>query len=83
MANTVSPSSEHLCSNVIQTKKNKQMKAALNLKLFGASIIDVRIEIENNSYVLKDPNSTNCEKKTSLSTIKSTIFPFLDCTVEV
>ena len=83
MANTVSPSSEHQCSNIIQTKKDKQMKAALNLKLFWARIIDLRIEIENNYNVLKDPNSTNYEKKTSLSTIKNTIFPFLDCTIEV
>ena len=37
-------------------KKGKQMKAALNLKLFGARIIDLRIEIENNYNVLKDPN---------------------------
>ena len=83
MANIVSPSSEHPCNNVIQTKKDKQMKAALNQQLFGARIIDLRIEIENYYNVLKDPNSTNCEKKTSLSTIKNAIFPFLDCTVEV
>ena len=59
------------------------MKAAFNLNLYGVRIIDLRIEIENNYNVLKDPNSTNCEKKTSLSTIKNTICPFLDCTVEV
>ena len=56
MANIVSPSSEHPCSNVIQTKKDKQMKAALNQQFFGARIIDLRIEIENNYNVLNDPN---------------------------
>ena len=81
MANIASPSSEHPCNNIIQTKKDNQMKAALYQQLFGARIIDLRIEIENDYNVLKDPNSTNCEKKTSLSTIKNTIFsiPRLYC----
>ena len=34
------------------------MKAAFNLNLYGVRIIDLRIEIENNYNVLKDPNST-------------------------
>ena len=76
MANIVSPSSEHPCNNVIQTKKDKQMKAALNLKLFGDRVIDLRIDFENNHNALNDPISTNCEKKTSLPTIKIQFFHF-------
>ena len=64
-------------------QKDKQMKATLNLKLFGTRLIDLTIGIENINNVLNDPNSTNREKKTSLSIIKNTIFPFLDCTVDV
>ena len=58
MANAVSPSNEHLCNNVIPTQKDKLMKAALNLILCVDRMIDLRIEIENNYNVLKDPNST-------------------------
>ena len=59
------------------------MKAALNFKLFGAWITDLQKEIKYIYILSHDLNSTNCEMKASLSTIKSTIFPFLDFTAEV
>ena len=55
MANIVSPPNKHLYNNVIQTKKDKQMKATLNLKLFGARIIDLK-KAESIYNVLNDPN---------------------------
>ncbi len=57
------------------------MKAALNLKFFGARIIDLQKEIENIHNVLNDVNSTNRTKKASSSTVpvpynkKFDIFP--------
>ena len=63
-------------------KKGKQIKAALNLELFGIRIINLQREIENGYIVLNDPNSTLCDHNPSLSTIKITIFLFLDLTAE-
>ena len=45
MTNMVSPSNEYLRNNIIPGKKDKKMKAALNLKLFWARIIDLQKEI--------------------------------------
>ena len=80
MANLVSPSSDNQCNNVIRTKKDKQMKAVLDLKSFGARIVDCKEEIENIYNVLNNPNSTSREKKSSLHSIKKTILPFLEHT---
>ncbi len=80
MANLVSPPSKNQCNNVIQTKKDKQMKAVLNLKFLGARIDDSKEEIENIYNVLNNPNSTSREKRSSLHTIQKTILPFLEHT---
>ena len=50
MVTLVSPSSENQFNNVIQTKKGKQMKAALDLKFLGARIDDLKEEMENISH---------------------------------
>ena len=42
---------ESLSPNITQTKKDKQMKAALDLKLFADRLKDLKIEIKRN---LKD-----------------------------
>ena len=58
MANLVSPSSDNQCKNVIQTKKDKHIKAILDLKFSGARIDDWKEEIEYIYNVLHNPNST-------------------------
>ena len=87
MSNLVTPSTDSQCdssNNIkIQTKKDKQMKATLDLKLFGARLIDSKSEIENIYNVLVDSNSTTRAKKSCLLSIKNTILPFLQCAANV
>ena len=83
MANIVSLSNEHLRNNVIWTKKDTQMKAALNLELLGGKKHSSTKRNWNIFNVLNDHNSVDCEKKTSISTVKSTMFLFLDHTAQV
>ena len=87
MSNLVTPSTDSQCdssNNIkIQTKKDKQMKATLDLKLFGARLIDSKSEVENIYNVLVDSNSTTRAKKSCLLSIKNTILPFLQCAANV
>ena len=63
-------------SNLIQTKKDKQMKATLDLKLFGARLKDAICEIENIHEIFSNPKSSCCEQKSSLNVLKQTILMF-------
>ena len=74
------PSGDHEfpSPNIMQTKKDKQMKAALDLKLFGDRLKDLKIEMEEISKILSDPKSSLRDRKSCTNIIKNTILPFLD-----
>lgn len=66
-----------------KTQEEIQMKAALDLKLFGARLSDTGNEIEKIYKIFHDPKSSKIKKKLCLTSIEDTILPFLHCAARV
>ena len=60
-------------SKYYTNKKDEQMKAVLDLKLFGDRLKDLKIEMEEISKILSDPKSSLCDRKSYTNIIKNTI----------
>ena len=77
---TTTSASEYTVQSMTQSTKDKQLSLTLELKEISARLSDVATELTELHHLLLDPSSSNRQKSSALTLIKSTIIPFICAT---